>query len=274
MGQQTNLSFIFLFFEDFYYEILRQKERVLSNRWRQTLPSVLALEAPLSHEASSIKAMVGDGYQDPDVERILSSFQHILETQSLKANQEGGAFGVACYREAQYIMVALADEIFLGLPWEGRRYWESHLLEERTFSSHIAGERFFTFLDAFLKERNPLKQEIALLYLSALGLGFRGKYKGFDDGGALSLYREQLFTFIYRQSPSLFQTSQHLFPQATQHKLEGAPEQWNEDLRKWGLILLGVILGYFFLSYTVWYGTTYHLDMLTDSILEGLQQLR
>jgi type VI secretion system protein ImpK len=277
MGQRTNLSFISLFFEDFYYEILRQKERVLSNRWRQTLRPMLALAAPASSELSSIQGVEGvmpEGYQDPDVERILSSFQHVLETQSLKANQEGGAFGVACYREAQYIMVALADEIFLNLPWEGRRYWESHLLEERAFSSHVAGERLFIFLDAFLKERNPLKQEIALLYLSALGLGFRGKYRGFEDGGALNLYREQLFSFTYRKSPSLFRTSQTLFPQATQHTREGAPEQQNEDIRKWGLILLGSILGYFFFSYTVWYGATHPLDTVTNSILDVLQQLR
>lgn len=258
MNSKTkNLFFISDFFENFYYEILRQKERILSGKWRDPFDGEAAPET-----------------QQEEVKKILNVFNYLLEEQSLKANYEGGAFGVACYREAQYIMVVLADEIFLNIPWEGRAYWEAHLLEERIFSSHVAGDHFFEILDKFLKERNPLKREIGILYLTCLGLGFRGKYRGFDDGGLIARYREQLFTFIYHQSPKLFQNKPALFPQTSQYTLEGSPQKDITDFRIWVTIFLSVLVCYLILSYGIWYATTNNLSHITTAILEDLKKLR
>lgn len=253
----NNLSFITEFFEDFYYETLRQKERILSGRWR---------------DLAEVEAS-GESLQE-STENILNIFHRLLEEQSLKANREGGAFGVACYREAQYIMVVLADEVFLNIPWEGRTYWESHLLEERVFSSHVAGDHFFHVLDDFLKERNPTKREIGFLYLTCLGLGFKGKYRGFDDQGRIARYREQLFTFIYHQSPTLFQHKPALFPQASQYTLEGTPQKDITDFRIWKTIFISVFVCYLVLSYGIWYATTNNLSQLTSAVLEDLKKLR
>lgn len=263
MSQETtHAHFLIRFFQDFYYEMLRQKEHVMSRRGR------LSAAQPSLVSSEEKEKALGSSPLDEEAEKILKTLQNILEAQALAANYEGGAFGAACYKEAQYIMAVLADEIFLSLSWEGLRYWETSLLEERIFGTHIAGERFFQNLDHFLKERDPLKREIGILYLIALGLGFRGKYRGFDDQGALEYYREQLFVFIYHQKASLFEGHFLLFPHTTCATLEGLAEQEVQDIRTWSLVFLGVFASYLVLSLGVWYGVTHTLSRATNAILE------
>ncbi len=59
------------------------------------------------------------------------------------------------YFEAQYVMAAFADDVFIHLDWEGRRAWTSNLLEATLFQSHVAGEMFFEKLDRLLRDRDP-----------------------------------------------------------------------------------------------------------------------
>jgi len=256
--------FLLQFFQDFYYLLLRHKERILSGSLRPTLTEQEAEE----NEGSDVLSP-----WDEKADQILNSLQNLLTSQALEANAEGGAFGAACYREAQYIMAALADEIFLGMKWEGRRYWEKSLLEQRLFGTHIAGSQFFKNLESFLKERDPLKQEVGILYLTTLGLGFRGQYRSFDEGETLKHYREQIFTFVYHRRPALFDYNGLIFPNAMRSTLEGGVEQDNQDARKWTLVFLCAFLGYLILSSGIWYGTTYTLSRTTDAILEDAATL-
>ena len=258
-----HLRLILHFFQDLYCEVLRQKEKILS-------------KAPVGDEGFSVFGTQHDlasetrviPFVDQEAEEIIRVFQNLLEEQAIEVNYEGGSFAAACYKEAQYIMAALVDEIFLGLPWAGRRYWETHLLEERIFGTHVAGENFFNNLEHFLKERDPLKRELGLLYLTALGLGFRGKYRGFDDQGAISYYREQVFMFVYHKRPTLFDEQQLLFPACTLSTLEGGMEQETTDLRTWSLVFLGVLGTYLLLSFGIWYGATMPLQRAVNAILE------
>ncbi|HEU5459777.1 MAG TPA: DotU family type IV/VI secretion system protein, partial [Pyrinomonadaceae bacterium] len=59
------------------------------------------------------------------------------------------------YFEAQYVMAAFADDVFIHLNWEGKRAWTSNLLETALFQSHVAGEVFFDKLDRLLRDRDP-----------------------------------------------------------------------------------------------------------------------
>src|SRR5215217_502558 len=93
------------------------------------------------------------------------------------------------YFEAQYVMAAFADEVFIHLEWEGRRAWTSNLLETALFQTHVAGETFFDKLDQLLRERDPAQKSLAGVYFAALSLGFRGKYHGLNDHGKLRRYR-------------------------------------------------------------------------------------
>ena len=105
--------------------------------------------------------------------------------------------------EAQYVMAALADDVFIHLNWEGKHAWTSNLLEAALFGSHTAGEKVFEKLDRLLRDRDPADRSLAAVYLNALSLGFRGKYYGVNDHGRLRRYRNELFAFIFRQPADL-----------------------------------------------------------------------
>jgi type VI secretion system protein ImpK len=249
--------FLLKFFQDFYCEVLREKERILSQKIYSSLEN-FSMEQSFNKSPSL----------EEETLNILKKLQNLLDEQAIAANHEGGAFGVACYREAQYIMAVLADEIFLSLPWEGRRYWEKSLLEQRLFGTHRAGDLFFRNLESFLNNRDLLKKEIGILYLNALGLGFRGKFRGFDDEGVIESYREKLFMFTYHQKPTFFQGHSLLFPATITATIEGAVEQEAGDSRTWFLIFCAAFGLYLFLSYGVWYGVTHSLSRTTSAILE------
>src|ERR1044072_2317156 len=142
-------------------------------------------------------------------QRLVSLF----ERQEAQAWRYGGTYGAEFYKEAQYVMVALADEIFLNAEWEGHRSSVSNLLESKIFRTHVAGELFFQRLDRMLVERDPVYRDLAAVYLMALSLGFRGKYRGRDDRGQLERYRRQLFHFVFRREPELENESRHVFPE-------------------------------------------------------------
>jgi hypothetical protein len=81
------------------------------------------------------------GKSDMMAEEALRRLQTLLEMQALEAGRRGGEYGVLYYKEAQYVMAALADEIFLTLDWTGRDTWRSDLLETRLFGTYDAGEK-------------------------------------------------------------------------------------------------------------------------------------
>ncbi|MBY0293220.1 MAG: DotU family type IV/VI secretion system protein, partial [Alphaproteobacteria bacterium] len=145
--------------------------------------------------------------------------------------------------------------------------WETNILEQRIYSTHSAGQTFFEKLDLLLYNKDPVRVELAIIYLNALGLGFRGKYRHFDDQGALSSYRIRLFTFINRREPYLFRQKVHLFPDAYAHALEGAEAKELPNLRNWYLIFTGIGFAYLLASYIIWYFATADINQIVNRII-------
>ncbi len=114
------------------------------------------------------------------------------------------------------------------------------------------GQVFFEKLDSLLLNKDPVKVEIAILFLNALGLGFRGKYRHFDNEDLLRNYRKRLFTFVNRRDPYLYDKKMHLFPDAYAHTLEGRVAKELPNLRNWYLIFLGIGAMTFAISSGVW----------------------
>jgi len=89
-------------------------------------------------------------------------------------------------RIALYVIVAMADEVFLrapelsgkaGLPrWPGWSEWAENPLEQRLFRSQCAGDRLYEYLEAVLSSRVNFSTELLNVFLTALTLGFRGRY--------------------------------------------------------------------------------------------------
>ncbi|CAM2065656.1 DotU family type IV/VI secretion system protein [Sulfidibacter corallicola] len=116
-------------------------------------------------------------------------------------------------REARYVMVALADEVFLHFAWAGRTEWNHYLLEEQVFHSQSAGEWFFQRVDDLLLDPGAGSRELAKVYLMALALGFKGRYRLGDPNGDLALYQRRLYGFIFGAEPPATQAALSLFPQ-------------------------------------------------------------
>jgi type VI protein secretion system component VasF len=71
---------------------------------------------------------------------------------------------------------------------------------------------FFDKLDRLLRDRDPADKSLAAVYLTALSLGFSGKYHGLNDHGRLRRYRQELFAFVFRQPQDLKGEAKIAFP--------------------------------------------------------------
>ena len=122
-------------------------------------------------------------------------------SQRLVGLLQGGGEPKSPYeRDAQYVMAALADEVFLhALEWEGKAAWRDTLIEERLFKTYVAGERFFVRLDELLARDDPSRRSLASIYLMALAAGFKGKYSGGDEGRAIADYKNRLRVLLGRE---------------------------------------------------------------------------
>ncbi len=195
----------------------------------------------------------------------------VMEQQSILAGRRGVDY-TGFYRQAEYVMAALADEILLHhLEWPGKNVWNNHLIEYRLFKTRVAGEVFFERLDRLLQTPDPLYKDLATVYLLAIMLGFRGKYWGGNDQGKIAFYRRQLFTFIYHGQPELKKETKKLFPEAYLHTVEEGAGRKVPQVKIWYFVLAVLIVGYFFVSRSIWLRHTTDLETTTRRI-ELLQQ--
>jgi type VI secretion system protein ImpK len=131
----------------------------------------------------------------------------------------------------------------------------------------VAGELFFHKLERLLHLRDPAYVELATVYLMALALGFRGKFRGVDDGGQLDHYRQQLFVFIAHRHPRLVDEAQHLLPAAYAYTLDGERGQRLPEPRLWIILVVVLLLVFGGISYGVWSHVTTDLHGVLQRIL-------
>ena len=242
-------------FYDFYSEVIRKKKIAQSHA------EVSLLErAPEPEELPS---------EQESVKTVSLTLLSILEEQALEAGRRGGEYGVSFYKEAQYIMAALADEIFLNMDWEGREAWKSGLLEFKLFGTHVAGELFFQKLDKLLTDRDPAFVEIAALYLQVLSLGFRGKFRDMDDEGKLDYYRRQLFSFIFHKNPDLLNMDRLLYPEAYAHTLAEGEGKKLPYAKRWIIVLVLLVFAFLVASHAIWAHVTEDLKQVIQQLLGG-----
>ena len=205
----------------------------------------------------------------PGCETIRQSLIRLLEEFTSDFGRHTESFEYQQFRQVLYVMTALADEIFINLDWDGRDEWSQFLLEDALFESHDAGDRFFDLLDDLLGGRDSAYRSVAVVYLAALSLGFKGKYRGgataIADSGestypyVLDDYRMRLYSFIHGERPGRRTESADLCPQATWYTVSGAAAEKFPSLRRWvsiGVLGFVVLLG---VSHGLWWFGTYEL---------------
>jgi type VI secretion system protein ImpK len=180
----------------------------------------------------------------------------LLEQQIVEATRLAGPAGAEFHRQALYVMVALADEMFVHLDWEGRDYWLNHLLEWRLFRSHAAGDLFFRNIDELLLREDDSAAEVATVYLMALALGFRGRHWAQERQSVLDSYRARLFAFIARRDQPLAQPAQRLFPQAYRNTIQTSNPLKLVTPRPW-LWALGIaVFAWVAVAHILWWDLT------------------
>lgn len=232
-------------FHELFREVIRAKQRVLAPGF--------AAEGGGAREAAS-----------PAV--VWQELVNLLERQALAARAGGGDLAGELYRQAQFVMAALADEVFLNLDWPGREEWRSNLLEAKFFGSHRAGDLFFARLDDLLARRGAVYTDLAHIYLLALALGFEGKYRG-EPGAeaALTAYRQRLFRFVFHRDPQLAEET--IVPQAYAVTLEEGSGRRLPYLKPWVLFGVAVVVVWVAVSFPLWWYLTADVDEILRRIL-------
>jgi type VI secretion system protein ImpK len=97
--------------------------------------------------------------------------------------------------EIAYPIIALADEIAIAGPL--RQYWMGRPLQLQYFGENIAGENFFTRLEALRAEGRRF--EVLKVYYLCLALGFQGRYRVRGGEVELSAVTDALAQDLARQ---------------------------------------------------------------------------
>jgi type VI secretion system protein ImpK len=251
-------SFLLTAFREFYHEVVRLKGVVTA---AGNAPDTPGAPADPSPTPAALRP-------EARVNAVRQELTALLERQAAAAAR-GGGYGAEVYGQAQYLMAALGDEVFLNLDWPGSELWRSNLLEKKLFGTHHAGEEVFKRLDTILTSRDPIYLDLAKVYLFALALGFAGRYRGLEGAATLANYRRNLFNFLANREPELLTGPAHLFPEAYASTLdEGEPTRLPR-LRFWIGMAAALVLTWLLVSYQLWQGLMEHLEPSVRKILGG-----
>ncbi len=272
-------EFLLAQFRDFYTEVIRLKQLIKNSGGMSKVDALPA--ATVANDSEPITSLavhdVFDSTDEPATESKLTVlvWQNLIALFRRNAVQVLRAAGKPTdnYFEAQYVMAAFADDVFIHLDWEGRRPWMSNLLESTLFQSHVAGEVFFEKLDRLLRDRDPADRSLVAIYLSALSLGFRGKYHGLNDHGKLRFYRQELFTFVFRQPPDLMGQGKVAFPDSYVSNIRKEKQKKLTNPRVWLAVLGFVTVIYLTAQYGIWRRLTSRLEQVNTEITQTAKRL-
>ena len=222
-------------FHQFWTEVVRVRDRELV----QALPAESLITA-----ADGIPATAYNTAHD-----YLLRFLRQQQTQTANL---GHPLLLERYREAQYVMASLADEVFLGLSGPGAMAWKHQLLETELFGTRNAGDNFYQRIEHLLEAGNPETRELAAIYLSALALGFRGRYLRRDDNGRIASYRKRLGEFVLGRAVASGTSGRPFLPECYESTVDAGPGRKLRDARIWSLAVVAVFVIWLAASHVWW----------------------
>ena len=235
------------FFLDFHAELLRLKRIAAQG----ALPG-FAAPAP-----------------DSDPEYIVRRLQSLLESQAVLAGRSASGASLDHVRQAQYVMAALADDVFLyGLEWRGREAWRENILEYRLFGTRNAGEQVFDNIEELLRLQDRRQAELAPIYILALSLGFRGRFRGAPDRGVAAIkdLSRRLFRFAFDRPADLGAADQVLTSSAYGHVLAGSKPRRMLLRPTWPLAMAAVLLAFVMVTEVSWLVMTANLSGMANRV--------
>lgn len=191
---------------------------------------------------------------DPDAaaRQVSKNLEQMIELQTLESKRQGSRFELQSIADARYLKVAVADEILLNTKWIGRDRWTEHLLEASLFRTSVAGEKVFEKIGELLSNREPSLRPIASLYLSALALGFKGKFRGSAESERFAGYQGELFQFVYQRPADLSGRDRVLSERAYASTLSHLAPKKMPTLSRWSVMFVVGLLTLLALSEILW----------------------
>ncbi|MBP6764158.1 MAG: DotU family type IV/VI secretion system protein [Rubrivivax sp.] len=238
-------------FAEFYEEVARIKQHAV----RGDLPDYLGQVGQVGQVAAAAAPSMPAGDAAPDVLARAASARllDVLAAQRLAMRRHGTEAQQRHYAQAVYVMVALADEIFIfDLAWPAQQAWLAVLLEHSLFASRLAGRRFFEQAEAVLQApvRDALQCDLASCFLLALQLGFKGMHRGAQGIKRLDELRHRLWRFVNGSSPPVY--APVLFPQAYAHTVVSSRDERIAPLKPWWNAARWWLLGFLLVSSALW----------------------
>lgn len=254
MSNRQSFSLV-QYFSDFYQEIAALKQAISDGN----LPIYLAGDSKTETDKHSLASMMA---------LRLYSF---LAKQAKEVRELGNEQERQAYRMAQYVMAALADEIFIiELEWDGNDVWADYLLEKRLFKTSMAGRNLFQYSSRLLKSRThgPLQRELGIIFLMAIQLGFKGEHTGKKGYEHLKGLRKDLLHFIGYSAESELPA----FPQAEQidYKMSKPYGKRLAPLSRWYWIGTFCLIAYLIVSTGIWYRTSTEITDVLPSRCDRL----
>ncbi|MDR1207928.1 MAG: DotU family type IV/VI secretion system protein [Holosporales bacterium] len=176
------------------------------------------------------------------------------------------------FKDAQYAMVSLADEVFLTLPWSGQQLWQKYLLESQIFKSQSAGTQVFQKMDDLLSKYDPSKRSLATVYLYVLALGFKGKLRDAQNQSEIKTYERRLYAFIHGKNPSIKEYGLNkLMPECYERTIVSDLPLRLPNVKFWTLVFVSIVLLFVFCSFAVWNQVAGGISRTLSHIFEQFQ---
>lgn len=143
---------------------------------------------------------------------------------------------------AFFAVCAFIDEKLLESDWSEKDEWSKKTLQQVHFDTNIAGELFFSKLDA-LNENSEVDQQVREVYLYCLAQGFSGCYFNAGEQAFLQGIIQSNYTLLTQGSDEPLFQSHHDIPKITS-QVDNINPQAKELISIW-LPIIVVILSYF-----------------------------
>lgn len=237
----------------------------------EALPDFLIADAPGLPAPAGLPVAID---VPPDADIIVRQLQDFLEAQAAQVARTSTDLMVSQYREAQYAMAALADDLFIQeIEWTGREVWRAAPLEQALFRTRLAGERVFERMEALLASNDRRLAQLAAVYLLVLGLGFKGCHRVPGGEAQLRGLAARLFEFVAGRDADLGAGpagyDRALFPQAYAHTLGEGPARTLARAPRWPLVLAAVGIVWLAAGQAAWWVSTSSLSNAAEAVLQA-----
>jgi type VI secretion system protein ImpK len=256
-------------------EVLRLTDRTI--RYGSLLRELMGFHALLVEARAEVEAQpqvlpASAATPEHDAGSINDRLVATIAAQWDEARRRLSDRELASFRDVQFLMCALGDDLFLHeVEWRGREAWGGQLLEQKVFGTRMAGEEVFEKISALLRRRDPGEADLAATYLAAIGLGFQGRFRGGEDGASLESISRRLFDLLAGRAADPALGGRSLVPGAIANVIKG------EQRRRPSRITIGTtallcIAGFFvFVSSVIWFLMTNELVSAARAVMKAAE---